>query len=109
MKVYTTLFGIAAALTLLLVTVQAGLSQTPGVVIEKSTSGELIKVDTTAQVIFVKLPESQEVTFNYKRDTKIVNPDEKTKGLAEKVGSRLIVTYIEKDGVKWATQIQIVE
>jgi hypothetical protein len=105
MNVPTALFAIAA-LVLQIVPAQAGILQT-GAVAEKSASGELMKVDATA--ITVKLPEGQEVTFKYKADTKIVNPDEKTKGLAEKVGSRLIVTYIEDNGVKWATQIQLVE
>jgi hypothetical protein len=106
MKVFAAFVGIVAVV-LLLVTTQ-GFSQT-GAISEKSASGELIKVDTTAQVISVRLPDSQEMNFNYKSSTKIVNPDEKTKGLAQKVGSRLIVTYVEENKVNWATQIQLVE
>jgi hypothetical protein len=95
-------------LFMLLMFPQAGFSQT-GVAPEKSLSCELLKVDTASQIISVKDPDGQEVTFQYKDDTKIVNPDEKTKGIAEKVGSRLIVTYREEDGIKRATQIQFVE
>lgn len=100
------LVGIAAV-TVFLVSLSATFTaQTPA---DKTWTGQLVKVDTTAKLISGKGSDQKEMSFAYNDDTQVVSPDKSVQGLTGQTGSDLRITYREVRGVNMAIKIELVE
>jgi hypothetical protein len=100
------LLGIAAV-TVFLVSLSATLTaQTPA---EKTWTGQLVKVDTTAKLVSGKGADQKEMSFSYNDETQVVSPEKTIQGLTGKTGSDLRITYREERGSNMATKIELVE
>jgi hypothetical protein len=112
MKRVQVLFGIVLAFTLL-VSIPAAYSQVTApaekLQADKTMSGALVKVDTTAKLITVKGPDEKEMAFNYNDDTQVISPDKTVQGLTGKAGAELKISYREERGANLATKIELVE
>jgi len=76
---------------------------------EKTFSGQLSKVDTSAKLIAVKGPDQKDMMFNYNDDTQVISPDKTVQGLSGKTGAQLRISYREERGSNVATKIELVE
>ena len=76
---------------------------------EKTLSGQLTKVDTTAKLISVKGPDEKEMIFSYTDDTQVISPEKTVQGLSGKAGAQLRISYREERGTNMATKIELVE
>jgi len=76
---------------------------------EKTFVGQLVKVDTTAQVISVKGADDKEMLFKYNSETLVIGPDKTVQGLTGKAGVQLRVNYYEDQAANWATRIELIE
>ena len=76
---------------------------------EKTFSGQLSKVDTSAKLIAVKGPDQKDMMFNYNDDTQVVSPDKTVQGLSGKTGAQLRISYREERGSNIATKIELLE
>jgi|SRR6516225_1753505 hypothetical protein len=76
---------------------------------EKTFSGQLSKVDTSAKLIAVKGPDQKDMMFNYNDDTQVISPDKTVQGLSGKTGAQLRISYREERGSNMATKIELVE
>jgi hypothetical protein len=105
-------FGIALA-AVILVSIPAHSQQatpsTEKALAEKTFTGQLSKVDTSAKLIAVKGPDQKDMMFNYNDDTQVISPDRTVQGLVGKPGSEVRIRYREERGVKVAISIELVE
>jgi len=100
------LLGIAAV-TVFLVSLSATLTaQAPA---EKTWTGQLVKVDTTAKLVSGKGADQKEMSFSFNDDTQVVSPEKTIQGLTGKTGSDLRITYREERGTNMATKIELLE
>ena len=76
---------------------------------EKTFSGQLSKVDTSAKLIAVKGPDQKDMMFNYNDDTQVISPDKTVQGLSGKTGAQLRISYREERGSNMATKIELLE
>ena len=76
---------------------------------EKTFSGQLSKVDTSAKLIAVKGPDQKDMMFNYNDETQVISPDKTVQGLSGKTGAQLRISYREERGTNLATKIELVE
>jgi hypothetical protein len=105
-------FGIALA-AVILVSIPAHSQQatpsTEKALAEKTFTGQLSKVDTSAKLIAVKGPDEKDMMFNYNDDTLVVSPDKTVQGLTGKTGAQLRISYHEERGSNLATKIELIE
>jgi hypothetical protein len=100
------LLGIALA-TVFVVSLSANLTgQVPA---EKTWTGQLVKVDTTAKMVTAKGSDQKEMSFLYSDQTQVVSPDKSIQGLTGKAGADLRITYREERGTNLATKIELLE
>lgn len=76
---------------------------------EKTFSGQLSKVDTSAKLIAVKGPDQKDMMFNYNDETQVISPDKTVQGLSGKTGAQLRISYREERGSNVATKIELLE
>jgi hypothetical protein len=112
MRRISVFFGIALA-AVILVSIPAHSQQatpsTEKALEEKTFTGELSKVDTSAKLIAVKGPDQKDMMFNYNDDTLVVSPDKTVQGLTGKAGTQLKISYREERGSNLATKIEVIE
>ena len=105
-------FGIALA-AVILVSIPAHSQQatpsTEKALAEKTFTGQLSKVDTSAKLIAVKGPDQKDMMFNYNDDTQVISPDKTVQGLTGKTGAQLRISYHEERGANLATKIELIE
>jgi len=96
-----------ALISVFVVSLSATLTgQTPA---EKTWTGQLVKVDTTAKIVSGKGSDQKEMSFAYNDETQVVSPDKSVQGLTGKAGSDLRITYREERGTNLATKIELLE
>jgi hypothetical protein len=113
MKRIRVFFGIALT-AVVLVSIPAAYSRqapptTDKALAEKTFSGQLSKVDTSAKLIAVKGPDQKDMMFNYSDETQVISPDKTVQGLDGKTGAQLRITYHEERGSNMATKIELLE
>jgi len=113
MKRIRVFFGIALT-AVVLVSIPAAYSrQAPPAadkaLAEKTFSGQLSKVDTSAKLIAVKGPDQKDMIFNYSDETQVISPDKTVQGLSGKTDAQLRITYHEERGSNMATKIELLE
>jgi hypothetical protein len=74
---------------------------------EKSGSGELLRVDTTAKTFAIKSDKGKEMDFFYSDQTVVVGGEKGIQGLSPNEGSRLTVFYTETEGKRQADRIEV--
>jgi hypothetical protein len=70
-------------------------------------SGQLVKVDTTAQMLTIRAANNQQMAFNYTKDTKVTGSDQGVAGLATQSGVNVTVHYQTQGQNKIATEIDV--
>ena len=70
-------------------------------------SGELVRVDTSAKTLSVKIAGGTEMLFTYSEATKVTGGDQGVAGLATKSGAKVTVHFTMKGQDRIATQIDI--
>ena len=73
----------------------------------KIATGELMKVDTTAQTFTIKDPSGDQMQFQYTNDTKVEGAQTSMQGLAGETGTQVTVHYTESSGNKIANRIEV--
>lgn len=75
----------------------------------KTLDGQLLKIDPAAKSLSVKTADDKEATFMYTDQTQIKGADKGVQGLATQEGAHVRVSYIERNGVNVATQIEVMQ
>jgi hypothetical protein len=112
MKRIRVFFGIALTAVILVSIPAYSRQATPSTekaLAEKTFSGQLSKVDTSAKLIAVKGPDQKDMMFNYNDDTQVISPDKTVQGLSGKTGAELKISYHEERGSNLATKIELIE
>jgi hypothetical protein len=76
-------------------------------VADKTFTGQLIKIDSSAKTISLKDSDDKEMTFSYTDQTQVVGGERNVQGLTGKTGTPLKVTYREDGGTNHATRIEV--
>jgi len=100
------LLGIAAVTVFLVSLSTISVGQTPA---DKTWTGQLAKVDTSAKTVSGKGADQKEMSFTYNDATQVISPDKTVQGLTGKAGSDLRITYHEEKGANLATKIELIE
>lgn len=69
--------------------------------------GQLVSVDTSAQMLTIQTADNQHMTFKYTPETKVTGSDEKVAGLATMNGAEITVHFRTEQQDKIATQIDV--
>ena len=74
---------------------------------EKSFSGTLVKVDTTAKTLTAKGADDKDMVFSYTDKTEVTGSEKTVQGLAAKSGSKLKITYKAEGAKNEASRIEL--
>lgn len=69
--------------------------------------GQLVRIDTTAKVLVLRLPDGAQMRFSFNDNTTVTGADEGTAGLGTLSGTNVTVTYARIDQENVALQIEV--
>ena len=69
--------------------------------------GQLVRIDTTAKVIVLRLPDGSQMRFSFNDSTTVTGADEGVAGLGTMSGTTVTVTYSRIDQENVALQIEV--
>jgi hypothetical protein len=95
--------------TLAVMTILALLLQAVPVAVQEPNvaHGQLVRIDTSAKVLVVRLADGAQMRFSFTDNTTVTGADEGVAGLGTKEGTTVTVTYQRIDQENVALQIEV--